>query len=116
VRRYEFHDFDEATLSNVHVTLYELSDFGVAEGQIVDGIYLANVFNSDAAAGPDRVNDPSGEGVVFYPGEAGWDTGYTLLADISGMTGPPLSVDIDPDPVFAVALHTVTTGPCCVRP
>lgn len=87
------------------VTAIELDDLGVADGVAIDRIRLANLTDED------RMQDPSGTGVVlpedngstssYYP-DPGPLAGYTMY---SGTT-------LDPDPLYVAALHIPDSAAC----
>ncbi len=103
--RYEFPD-DFDTTEEVFATAIDFSDFGVPEGDIVDTLRVSNVFNSDANAfgtGPDRVDDPVGEGFIVRFGDPGYDSSFTL--GTAPNAGEATTDRLDTDIVYVVALR-----------
>ncbi len=100
--RYQFaKQFD--TVHNVNAVAYEFSDFGFKEGDVIVSIRLRNIFNAESRHGADRVDDPSGEGRVLYPGDAGYENGFPLLKDFGGKE---FKVgELDADITYIVALQ-----------
>ena len=98
--RYEYYDsFDDASVSNpadgvgVFATAFDLSDFGIAEGQSIDKILIANLLPSDRISGID------GQGFV--------GSQYTNTP-LNPITGQPFAADkFDPDITLVAALHDV---------
>ncbi len=76
---YEFaDDYNVENAAQAFVTLFDLSDFGVAEGTSVNRIIVYSNTNV-AASGPlfeDRVDSVTGEGVVTF--NAGGGSGFSL--------------------------------------
>ncbi len=120
--RYQFaSDFDSK--HNINVTKFDLSFFGLAEGDMITAIRIRNVFNSQASAGADKVDDISGEGGVVYPGESGYSSAHILNARRLGSKldknfeavkkadeGGGREFDtnsLDADLVFVVGLHSI---------
>ena len=100
---------------NVNPVPFDLSSFGLADGEMITAIRIRNLFNSGASVGPDKVDDKSGQGAVLYPGDVGYSTGYTLTARELGTDlktdeggGKEFSTDsLDADIVFVVGLHDI---------
>ena len=100
---------------DVNSVAFDLSQFGLADGEMITAIRIRNLFNSEATAGADKVDDASGQGRVLYPGEAGYDTGHTLTARLVGSglqtdegIGGEFSTDrLGADIVFVVGLHNL---------
>ena len=98
---------------NANSVAFDLSLFGLADGEMITAIRIRNLFNSEATVGADKVDDASGQGRVLYPGEAGYDTAHTLTARLIGSdlkadegVGGEFKTDrLDADIVFAVGLH-----------
>lgn len=100
--RYEFSDRFDAT-QGVFATGFNLDDFGLGADDLISAIQITNLFNSEAAAGADRVDDPSGQGNVLYPGDAGYNSGFTLTTEPFG--SEYLTSNLDADIVYVVGLH-----------
>ncbi len=100
---------------NANSVAFDLSMFGLADGEMITAIRIRNIFNSEAAAGADKVDAASGQGRVLYPGEAGYDTAHTLSARQVGSglktdegVGGEFKTDLlDADIVFVVGLHNL---------
>ena len=100
---------------NANSVTFDLSLFGLAEGEMITAIRIRNLFNSEAKVGADKVDDVSGQGRVLYPGEAGYDTAHRLTARLVGSglkadegVGGEFRVDaLDADIVFVVGLHDI---------
>ena len=104
--RYEHFDrFDMPT--ELFATAFDLADFGV---RVADRMQVANVFNTEAAIGEDRVAEADGQGVVIRAGEAGWDAADPLLMPAGG---PFPTALLDSDLVWVVALHPNVETRCC---
>jgi len=107
---------------------FDLSSFGLAEGEMITAIRIRNLFNSEARLGADKVDDASGQGGVLYPGDTGYDTAHVLTARLIGSGleaanlggedsrtvpadeggGREFSTDsLDADIVFVVGLHDI---------
>ncbi|MCS6831821.1 MAG: hypothetical protein NZ749_14415, partial [bacterium] len=84
---------------NVFATAYNLTDFGLQEGESIDAILIANLIEAD------RVDSSSGQGNV-YPGGG---TGFIPLQGPQSETpGQPYPVDrYDADIVYVAALHNI---------
>ncbi len=109
--RYEFAD-GFAVDHDANVTVYDLSDFGLREGEWVNAIQLENIFNSGAASGADRVDGMEGEGTVLHAGDPGYDTGRPLLDAAGGVEFD--DTRLDTDLVWVVGLRPITPPGCCV--
>jgi predicted outer membrane repeat protein len=102
--RYEFADsFDDANVGapndgqGVFATGFDLSDFGIAPGEAIDSIVIANLLPSDRVSGAD------GQGVL------GSQYSYTPLTQPGGQT---FAADkFDPDITFVTGLHDVGALP-----
>ncbi len=102
--RYKFADtFD--TTHNVNAVGFDLSDFGLKEGDVISAIRLRNVFNSDARGGADKVDNARGEGEIIYPGNPRYKEAHPLLAKAGGKTFN--TPDLNADFVYVVGLHDV---------
>lgn len=102
--RYRFADQFDATHS-VNAVAFDISSFGIEEGEKIDAIRIRNIFNSDSPQGPDRVDDPSGQGKVLYPGDPGYESAFKLAAT-SG-SSEFRTDDLDADIVYVAGLHAV---------
>lgn len=114
---------------NANSTAFDLSHFGLSEGDMITAVRIRNLFNSKASVGRDKVDNASGQGEVLYPGDPGYSSGYTLTgrtigSDISliGVAdakfgahkkadeggGREFATDsLDADIVFVVGLHDI---------
>lgn len=120
--RYQFASVFDSK-HNVNVTQFDLSSFGLAEGELITAIRIHNIFNSQASAGADKVDHHSGEGRVVYPGESGHSSAHLLSARVLGSAldrgfEPAKKADegggrefdtnsLDADIVFVVGLHHI---------
>lgn len=93
------------TAQNVNPVAFDISSFGIPDGEKIDAIRIRNIFNSESEHGPDKVDDPSGEGRVLYPGDAGYETGHKLLAKVSG--DEFRTEFLDADIIYVVGLHAI---------
>ena len=93
------------SIHEVNAVAYDLSDFGVAEGEMITAIRIRNIFNSKAPAGADKVDNESGQGNIVYPKDPGYDKAFTLREKAGGeeFTERGLSADI----VYVTALRDV---------
>jgi hypothetical protein len=106
--RYRFRDTEDK-LHNVNAIPFDLSEFGIAAEGLITAIRIVNLFNSEAAGGADRVDDPSGQGRLLRVGDAGYDEGYPLL-DKPG--GREFTVDwLNADIIYVVGLHDIRDVP-----
>ncbi len=96
--RYEFaNSFTESY--NVFATAFNLSDFGLREGEAIDAILIANLIEAD------RVDNASGQGNVLVGGGAGF---VPLQGPQSNTPSQPYPVDrYDADIVYVAALHDI---------
>jgi len=96
--RYEFAN-SFTTGYNVFATAYNLSDFGLQEGESIDAIMIANLIEAD------RVDSPSGQGNVILGG----GTGYVPMQGPQSATPnqPYPTTRFDPDIVYVAALHNI---------
>jgi hypothetical protein len=102
VFRYQFPRQSDTT-HNVNSVVFDLSSFGVADGEVIDAIRIRNVFNSQAEDGPDKVDSVTGEGRVLYPSDPEYVTGQRLLNKET--RGEFRTEDLDADLIYAVALR-----------
>jgi hypothetical protein len=114
VWRYEFAEsfeqFDPVTGAGVYATAFDLDNFGISPGDTIDAIEIRNIFNSEAVAGGDRVDDRSGQGNVLFPGTPGYNRGFTLTTAFLA-PGIEYSTDkLDADITYVVGLHDIV-GP-----
>ncbi len=102
---------------------FDLSSFGLGNGEIITAIRIRNLFNSQASAGEDKVDAPSGEGGIMNPADSGYSSAATLTArligtDLGTNSYPVKSADegggrkfgtdsLDADIVFVVGLHDI---------
>lgn len=105
--RYKFADSYD-TAQNVNPVPFDLTSFGLAEGEKIDAIRIRNLYNSEAQQGPDKVDDPGGEGKVLYPGDPGYESGFKLLAKVRG--DEFRTEFLDADIIYVVGLHNVDKG------
>ncbi|GBC96370.1 hypothetical protein HRbin16_02172 [bacterium HR16] len=96
--RYEFAN-SFTTGYNVFATAYNLSDFGLQDGEAIDAIMIANLIDAD------RVDNSSGQGNVILGG----GTGYVPLQGPQSATPnqPYPSTRFDADIVYVAALHNL---------
>lgn len=101
--RYQFaHQSDP--VHGVNSVVFDLSSFGVAEGEIIDAIRIRNVFNSEAKGGnADKVDNAIGEGRVIYPTDPDYAIGHKLLSSPRGSEFRTESLDADL--IYAVSLQ-----------
>jgi len=102
--RYRFADRYDAT-HGVNAVAFDISSFGLADGEKIDAIRIRNIFNSDSPQGPDKVDEPSGQGKVLYPGDPGYESAFKLAAT-SG-SSEFRTDDLDADLVYVAGLHAV---------
>ncbi|MGQ9486678.1 MAG: hypothetical protein ACUVR7_00500 [Armatimonadota bacterium] len=96
--RYEF--ADTYTISYlVFATAFNLDDFGVAEGESIDAILIANLIEAD------RVDDPSGQGNVILGGGSGFVPVQGPLSETPNQ--PYQSSRFDADIVYVGVLHDI---------
>jgi hypothetical protein len=102
--RYQF-AVSKDPIHDVNAVSFDLSDFGLAEGDMIGAIRIRNLFNSTASVGADKVDNATGQGNVVTPGESGYETASTLLQKPGGQEFPTsrLSADI----VYVAVLHDV---------
>ncbi|MEC4895289.1 MAG: PEP-CTERM sorting domain-containing protein [Oscillatoria sp. PMC 1051.18] len=106
-KRYEFFDsFDQP--NGVLATAFDLDDFGLDSDALISAIRITNLFNSEAANGADKVDDPSGEGNVLFAGNAGYEDGFALLNTANGSEYPTGSLDTDL--VYLAGLHDIISS------
>ncbi len=110
-RLYRFYTaFDE--IDGVSAALFDLSDFGLAEGARIDAIRVENIFNGNAAAGADLVDSAEGQGAVIRPGEAGYGSAHPLLVSAGG--AEYADEELDTDLIWIVALRPIVPAICCI--
>jgi len=96
--RYEF--ADTYTMSYlVFATAFNLDDFGIAEGESIDAILIANLIEVD------RVNNPSGQGNVILGGGSGFVPLQGPLSDTPNQ--PYQTTRYDADIVYVGVLHDI---------
>jgi hypothetical protein len=102
--RYQFATSKDS-IHEANAVPFDLSDFGVADGEMISSIRVRNIFNSKAAGGGDKVDQENGSGNVLLPADAGYDKGFPILSKAGGaeFTVDQLSADL----VYAVALRDV---------
>ena len=102
--RYQFPSSKDS-IHDANAVAFDLSDFGLADGEMITAIQIKNLFNSKAAVGADKVDDASGQGNIVVAGDAGYDKGFTLRQKPNGDEFPEtaLSADI----VYVTTLHDV---------
>lgn len=104
--RYEFANSYTAGY-NVFATAFNLSDFGLQEGETIDAILIANLIEAD------RVDSASGQGNVYVGGGAGF---LPLQGPQSNTPSQPYPVDLyDADIVYVAALHNILPPNVAVR-
>ncbi|GIV15443.1 MAG: hypothetical protein KatS3mg022_0878 [Armatimonadota bacterium] len=96
--RYEFAN-SFTTGYNVFATAYDLSDFGLQDGETIDAIMIGNLIDAD------RVDSPSGQGNVILGGGSGY---VPLQGPQSATPNQPYpSTRFDADIVYVAALHNI---------
>lgn len=102
--RYQFANSVDAT-HNVNAVAFDLSKFGLKDGDVISAIRIRNLFNAEAAIGADKVDGASGEGFVIYPGDPKYKDAHPLRSKAGG---PEFRVDqLGADIVYLVGLHNV---------
>ncbi len=96
--RYEFAD-TFTTNYLVFATAFNLDDFGLAEGESIDAILIANLIAAD------RVDNPSGQGNVILGGGSGYVPVQGPLSDAPNQPYP--SSRFDSDIVYVGVLHDI---------
>ena len=96
--RYEFAD-TYTTRYLVFATAFNLDDFGIAEGESIDAILIANLIDAD------RVDHPSGQGNVILGGGSGYVPVQGPLSDTP--TQPYQAARFDADIVYVGVLHSI---------
>lgn len=85
------YEFSEGFESDVFATAFDLSDFGIGEGEEIDAIRVTNLLATDRVSGADGQGFLGGS---YKPQTGGWGLGdYTTER-------------FDPDITYAVALHS----------
>lgn len=102
--RYQFSNYFDP-VHNVNAVAFDLTDFGLAPGDMIDAIRIRNVFNTYSRHGSDRVDDPSGQGTVVYPGDPGYGSSHQLLTERDGREFK--TEQLDADLVYVVGLHDI---------
>ena len=102
--RYHFSNYFDP-VHNVNAVAFDLTDFGLAKGEKIDAVRIRNVFNSYSRHGSDRVDDPSGQGTVVYPGDPGYANSHRLLTERDGREFK--TEQLDADLLYIVALHDI---------
>lgn len=102
--RYQFPNNYERT-HEVNSVAFDLTDFGIAEGESIAAIRIRNVFTSKASAGADRVDHESGQGRIVYPGDPNYQNAFPIRfkAGDKEVTAQRLGADI----VYVVGLHDI---------
>lgn len=96
--RYEFANTFTASYF-VFATAFNLSDFGIPEGESIDAIMVANLISAD------RVDHPSGQGNVILGGGSGY---VPVQGPTSDAPSQPFPVGrFDADIVYLAALHNI---------
>jgi len=102
--RYQFATYFDP-VHNVNAVAFDLDDFGLAKGEMIDAIRIRNVFNSYSRHGSDRVDDESGQGNVIYPGDPGYANSHPLLKERGGRE---FKIEqLDADIIYVVGLHDI---------
>ena len=109
--RYEFADsfelFDPISGAGVFATGFDLSDFGLAENELIDAVRIQNVFNNEADMGADRVTGSLGQGDVLFPGDPGYGAAYDITTGPLEPGGPYGLDKIDADITYVVGLQDI---------
>lgn len=102
--RYQFASYFDP-VHNVNAVAFDLDDFGIGKGEMIDAIRIRNVFNSYSRHGSDRVDDESGQGNVVYPGDPGYGNSHMLLNERGGRE---FKIEqLDADIIYIVGLHDI---------
>ena len=109
--RYEFADtfelFDPISGAGIFATGFDLSDFGLAENELINAVRIQNLFNLEADTGADRVTGSLGEGDVLFPGDPGYGAAYDITTGPLGPGGSYALDKIDADITYVAGLQTV---------
>lgn len=102
--RYQFANATDK-LHQVNAVGFELTDFGIADGETVAAIRIRNLFSAKSRAGSDRVDHESGQGKVVYPTDPNYNSAFPIKTKAGGAEFTPelLGADL----VYAVALHDI---------
>lgn len=102
--RYRFADQYDMT-HDVNAVAFDISSFGIDEGEQIDAIRIRNIYNSESPQGADKVDDPGGEGKVLSPGDPGYESGFKLLAKVRG--DEFRTEFLDADIIYVAGLHAL---------
>ncbi|MDB6024533.1 MAG: Autotransporter-associated beta strand repeat protein, partial [Verrucomicrobiales bacterium] len=102
--RYQFANSKDS-LHEANAVAFDLSDFGLTEGEMITAIRIRNIFNSKAEQGADKVDQESGQGNVVYPKDPGYEKAFTLREKSGGdeYSESSLSADV----LYVAALRNV---------
>jgi hypothetical protein len=102
--RYQFPAGQDKTHDTTAVA-FDLSKFGLAEGETISAIRIRNLFNSKSRGGGDKVDEQSGEGWIIYPGDPRYKDAFMLR---NGAGGSEFPIDkLGSDIVYVVGLQKV---------
>lgn len=101
--RYQFHNSSDAGHVVIAVA-FDLSNFGLRDGEMISAIRIRNLFSSKSA-GADKVDNVSGQGNVIYAKDPKYKSGFPLLMKRGGKEFPPDL--LDGDIVYVVGLHDI---------
>ncbi len=102
--RYQFPTAKDS-IHDVNAVAFDLSDFGVNEGDMISAIRIRNIFTSKATSGGDKVDNESGQGMVLEPKDSNYDKAFEIRTKAGG---PEFGIDqLGADIVYVTALHDI---------
>ncbi len=102
--RYQFQTSrDELHL--VNAVAFDLSDFGLTDGEKITAIRISNLMNSSGPTGADKVDDSSGQGNVITASNPTYHKAFLLRENPGGPEFP--SDRLDADILYVTALHNI---------
>jgi hypothetical protein len=90
-------------LHAANASAYDLSDFGLVDGDVCSAIRIRNVWATNTKAGSDKVNNESGEGMILSPSHPDYKNGFPLRMKKAGVQVS--SEDVDPDLLYVAGRH-----------
>lgn len=90
----------------VHATAFDLSEFGLTDGEVCSAIRIRNLRGTSARVGADKVDNASGEGMIVPPSHPEYEAAYPLLVK-AGANGQAAIDELDPDIVYVVGQHNL---------
>ncbi|AMV19036.1 beta strand repeat-containing protein [Planctomyces sp. SH-PL14] len=99
---------DFSASGQAFLTAYDLSDFGLADGETIDAIRIANLIDAD------RMEDSSGVGVVI-PEDGGATSSYRPDPGALASFSQYGASTYDPDPIYVGVLHALEQPPTAGR-